>query len=295
MWFSTETARYASTALFAFVLSAAPGFALAEGERTAAVAAHARHLPFEGAANFRDLGGYTAAEGKRVRWGRLYRSDALDSLTPADMKRLAGLKVAKITDFRSPGEIAKRPDRLTAQLEARRVPVPLDDPLPNAADAEFLQALELTNEEEKLARIDRLVATHYYPRIARDGQAAYSRWLHSLLDAPNDSAHVFHCTGGADRTGIAAALLLSVLGVTKDQILGDYLLSNNYVFSARGRALFESKGVTAMPAAYRLHARYLEAAFTVMESEYGSIDNYLREGLGIDDEVKRRLRARYLE
>lgn len=297
-----------------FVLMAGLGTALAadpisnEGKAEptqAVVAGRVRHLPFEGTANFRDLGGYTAAGGRRVRLGLLYRSDALDSLTAADMKLLARLNISKITDFRSRGEIAKRPDRLPAELEARRVHVPLDDPLPrdrsrgateiDAANAEFMNALELTDEAAKLAIIDRLLVEHYYPRFARDSRTAYRGWLHGLLDAPDHTAQVFHCTGGADRTGFAAALLLLALGVPKEQILEDYLLTNRYLFSPHGLALLKSKGVTAMPPGYRLQARYLEASFKAMESDYGSIDSYLRQGLGIDDAVKRKLRDRYLE
>lgn len=300
--------------LSAFILGAASGTALAgdpiskEGKAEPArpvAALQVRQLPFAGTANFRDLGGYTAAAGKRVRWGLLYRSDALDGLTAADMTLLARLNIAKITDFRSDAEIAKWPDRLPAELEARRVHVPLRDPLPRAesrgameidiADAAFVKALELTDEEAKLATIDRLLVEHYYPNFARNSRAAYGRWLHGLLDAPNDSAHVFHCTGGADRTGFAAALVLLALGVSREQILDDYLLTNGYLFSPHGLALLKNKGVPAMPPGYRLQRRYLEASFKAMEDDYGSVDNYLRQGLGVDDAVRRKLRDRYLE
>jgi protein tyrosine/serine phosphatase len=276
------------------------------GELTQAVtASQARHLTFEGTANFRDLGGHTAAGGKRVRWGVLYRSDALDSLTAADMKLLAQLNIARITDFRSRSEVAKRPDRLPTELDVRYVHVPLEDPLGSAgarraqeiatANAELRKAFELTNDEAKIATIDRLLVDHYYPRFVRDSRAGYRRWVHDLLDVPTDSAHLFHCTGGADRTGFAAAILLLALGVPKEQVLEDYLLTNKYFFSPEGLALFQAKGLPAMPAGYRLQARYLEASFKAMEEDYGSIDGYLRQGLGIDDEMKRELRARYLE
>jgi protein tyrosine/serine phosphatase len=201
---------------------------------------------------------------------------------------LGRLNVTKITDLRSHNETAARPDRLPAELLARRVHVPLDDVLArdrsqkaneaDAAGAAFMKALESPDEKMKLASIDGLLVDYYYPRFARDGRAGYSRWLHGLLDGPADSAQIVHCTGGADRTGFAAALLLLILGVPKQQILEDFLLTNEFLFSPEGRALFKAKGITEMPPGYRLQARYLEASFKAMEEDYGTIDNYLRQG-----------------
>jgi protein-tyrosine phosphatase len=164
----------------------------------------------------------------------------------------------------------------------------------DAASAAFMKALELKDEEAQRAAIDPLIAGHYYPRFARDAGPVYSRWLHGLLEGPGDSAQIFHCTGGADRTGFAAAVLLLTLGVPKEQILEDYLLTNEFLLSPQGRALFEAKGV-ALPPGLRLRAGYLEASFKAMEDDYGTIDNYLRQGLGIDEAMRRQLRARYLE
>jgi glycerophosphoryl diester phosphodiesterase/protein tyrosine/serine phosphatase len=271
----------------------------------AATADHVRRLPLEGATNFRDLGGYAAADGKRVRWGLLYRSDALDTLTAADMDLVSGLNVTRVTDFRSPGEVARRPDRLPAQLAARQVHLPIDDTPARAdpetakksaeASAAFRAAMTSPIDAARLQVIDRLIVDYYYPRLPRHGRTAYREWLHGLLDGPKNSAQIFHCTGGADRTGFAAAILLLTLGVPRETVIDDYLMTNDFYFSAEAGDFRKQKKLNQMPPDFRLHARYLEAAFRSIETDYGSIENYIRYGLEIDDVTRHRLRERYLE
>lgn len=271
-----------------------------------AVAAEpARRLPLEGAVNFRDLGGYATADGRRVRWGVLYRSDALDTLTPADWALLDPSRISRITDFRAAAEAAKRPDRLPEALRERYVNLPLDDtPARNnpeiakqaeAAAAEFMGALKSTDDSKRVETINRLIVDYYYPQLPRKGALVYRQWMQGLLDDAQGASQIFHCTGGADRTGFAAAMLLLTLGVPKEAVISDYLLTNDFFLSTAAADFTKQKGLPQMPATYRLQADFLEAAFRAAEADYGSIDNYIRIGLGIDDETRARLKARYLE
>lgn len=244
-----------------------------------------RHVPLEGTANFRDLGGYVTADGKHVRQGMLYRSDALDSLTPNDWQKLERLNIARITDFRSTKEVRRRPDHLSAALERRRVHVPL----------EYVpRQQEPTAGTSTLADIDRAL-TEFYPRFARESRAEYGAWLKSLLDGSPAAPHVFHCTGGADRTGFGAAVLLMALGVSREQVLEDYLLTNRFLYSPRGHALLGKRVAGSLPDGVQVQPSYLDAAFDAITADYGSFDAYLRDGLGIDDGMRRRLRQKYLE
>jgi protein-tyrosine phosphatase len=247
---------------------------------------HVRHPPIEGAPNFRDLGGYRTSDGRTVKWGMLYRSDALSNLTERDLQYLAHLKIGEIVDFRSQAEILQVPDKLPRTAAIRQINLPIASNHSTWAEA--------ADENARLRAIDHYLLTDMYPGFVRNFTPAYRTWMHGLLDTPG-SAQVFHCMGGADRTGFAAAVFLLTLGVPKDLVMKDYLMSNQLLFSAAGRVYLDSRMEVKLPVGMQLHPQYLRAAFAEMEREYGSIDGYLREGLGIDDDFRQKLRDRYLE
>jgi protein-tyrosine phosphatase len=118
--------------------------------------------------------------------------------------------------------------------------------------------------------------------------------MRSLIESTPEP-QVFHCTGGADRTGFAAAILLRILGIPESTVSRDYLLTNQYLFSPSGRALLDRRTPFKLPAGLRMHARYLEAAFREIDKEYGTFDVYVRDGLGIDQSAVAELRSRYLQ
>lgn len=262
---------------------------------------HVRHPPIAGAPNFRDLGGYRAVDGRTVRWGVLYRSDALSDLTDHDRRYLLRLNIGRVVDFREPDEIARDPDRLPPVLANRSTNLPVGESVgdhttvdPSLSQQGTASAFNDLSNEDKLRSIDKALTTEMYPDFVRHATPAYRAWLHGLLDTPG-AAQVFHCTGGADRTGFAAAVLLLVLGVPKDTVVKDYLLTNRYLFIPKGRAILDKRMDIKLPATMQLHPKYLQAAFDQMTRDYGSVDNYLRQGLGVDDIFRESLRMRYLE
>jgi protein-tyrosine phosphatase len=255
---------------------------------------HQRHVPLEGAANFRDLGGYRTADGRSVKWGLLYRSDALNALTDNDLRYVVALNIRRVVDFRTLSEASSHPDRLPEGLLHESVPVPLQVPTPDLTHVGDQGALDQMAERAWLTAIDHVLATQAYPSFVRDSTSSYRLWIQGLLSA-SPGAQIFHCTGGADRTGFASAILLLALGVPKDIVIRDYLLTNRYLFSARGRAFLDKRTPVKLPTGLRMHARYLDAALAEIEKEYGSFDGYLRDGLGLDSAGHERLRAKYLE
>jgi protein-tyrosine phosphatase len=138
-------------------------------------------------------------------------------------------------------------------------------------------------------------------KFVREFTPVFRDWLHGLVDTA-DGSQIFHCTAGKDRTGLAAALFLLSLGVPEDQVMTDYLASNVYLADKNEKSLWkmrifslgraDTEGVKPM---MEVRRGYLQAAFDTMRTDYGSIDNYLREGLGVDDAFREQLRARYLE
>jgi protein-tyrosine phosphatase len=254
-----------------------------------------RLLPLEGAHNFRDLGGYETSDGRRVRWGVLYRSDDLGDLTPQDRAALAALPLRRVYDFRSQDELAADPDRLPADPAPETVHIPVAD------------------EHLDPARIERMIRTRSlagvdFAAILEEGNRAFAA-RHTLefasflqlVSEAKAQPSVFHCTAGKDRTGFAAALVLLALGVPRETVMSDYLLTNLYTASSIERTLmwiraylFFRTPADAIRPLLAVRRDYLEAAFDEIESRYGSFDAYLRDGLGVTDEELAKLRAALL-
>jgi protein-tyrosine phosphatase len=235
-----------------------------------------RVLPLEGAVNFRDLGGYDTTDGRRVAWGRVYRSDELYRLTDADRVMIRELGVKLIVDLRSDSEVADRPDRAPEGVAYRRMPVYGRNPI-GALRILFVRH-----------RLDPAFKRLYRDTIIDEGAPVFGDVLRLVAD-PTNLPLVWHCTSGKDRTGIAAALLLHICGVPRDTIIVDYTLTNLYAdkFLAVLREAFSAirtpPGVKIEQLYPFLSARpeLIEHAFAHIESTYGSVDDYLRGPVGL--------------
>lgn len=264
-------------------------------ELSVAERADFRHLPIEGAPNFRDLGGYRTGDGHRVKWGLLYRTDALSELTDNDQRYLERLDIQRIVDFRVPDEAAQAPDRLPQSLAPRYMPMPVMFNGQNYNN--FVK--QLMNGDTKDLHLDKLLVDANR-LFVEQGTPLFRDWLHGLMQT--GGAQVFHCTAGKDRTGFAAAIFLLSLGVPEQTVMQDYLASNQYLREKNERSIWKMRIFSLFRAdtdgvqqLMGVDPAYLQSAFDAMKKNYGSIDNYLREGLGVDDEFRTRLRARYLE
>ncbi len=239
-----------------------------------------RRIPFEGAVNFRDLGGYAAGADRRTRWGRVYRADNLAGLTDADLARLESLGLRALIDFRLPMEREASPDRLPPgssirMMEAGFIP---------AGTLEMLAQVKAgTIRSPELER--RVIAQ--YRLFCVDHTPEYRQTFAVALD-PGSYPLLLHCTSGKDRTGFAAALLLLALGVARETVIEDYNLTNLYrrpVPHLFGPETPEEV-VTILLAA---QPKYLEAALDEIDRVYGSFDAYLTRELGVAEFDRRRL------
>jgi protein-tyrosine phosphatase len=233
------------------------------------------------ARNFRDLGGHPAADGRRVRHGRVFRCGALAELDAGDAGRLQALGLRCVIDFRSNEERAREPALWPAAPETRRIE--WDYELDRAAYSGLLR--EATPDE-----LDELMRG-FYRRMPSEFAHCYRELFAALLDAHVPLA--FHCAAGKDRTGIAAALFLSALGVPRDRVYDEYLLSNAQLMHARLRPPGMPHSVFNLVA--RVDRSWLEAAFDAIEAEAGSIDGFLEQRIGVDTRAIERLRTLYLE
>lgn len=241
-----------------------------------------RTLPLSGTTNFRDLGGYAGRDGRALRWGRIFRSDHLGALGPQDVRRLEAMGLRRVVDFRGQGER----DAHTCALPSAQVhSVPIEP-----AVVQDMEALLSSGVLPGAAEVEELMRKTYRDFVS-ESSGQFALFFERLLE--EDSPLVFHCTAGKDRTGLAAALLLTALGVSWPQVMQDYLLSH-------GRYRPAPDAVHRLPrpaleAMWGVQAGYLEAALDVIEARHGGLRHYLRDALRLGPEAIEHLQARYLE
>lgn len=253
-----------------------------------------RVIPLEKVHNLRELGGLPTADGRRVAPGRLFRSGSLHEMTGSDRAALEARGVSVVIDLRSAFEQARQSYDWPA---GRRVAAPLaDDGTVAAIFARFgTGGLSEADVEDWW----NLTGVFDIPVAHRDSVGVI---FGTLLDAGPAEGVLFHCTGGKDRTGVAAALVLESLGVTREAILADFLLTN---LGARARAaefiewMKRATGRALTPeAAYWLagvKGEWLEEFFRRVADRFGSVARYLREELGVGPADVAALRAGYLQ
>jgi protein-tyrosine phosphatase len=241
-----------------------------------------RVVPLEGASNFRDLGGYAGQHGRRLRWGRLYRSAHLGSLTASDQQRVAHLGITRVLDFRGVAERAATPNRLPGAAEHS---LAIEPTVVQRMDALVAAGRTLTGPVVSELMRD------LYRGLVNQQAARFAELFEHLLAA--DAPLVFHCTAGKDRTGVAAALVLLALGVPRDVVRGDYLLTNELY--KHPPLPHSDTPPDALAVLWQVQDGFLDAALQVIDSEHGGVDDYLTQRLGLGPAALEALAARYLE
>lgn len=247
-----------------------------------------RQLILQGAVNVRDLGGYVTKDGHHIKWNKLYRGADISKLTDADLDRFSKKKINYVVDLRGDNEAKVAPDRLNKNADYLRCPAGCNE--------------SLTGWMKKLMNLqtggDTLMIAYY--TNTEFLAARYKPFFEKLIALPTDEALLFHCTAGKDRTGIGAALLLHLLGVPAETIMSDYLASNIY------RASDNEKMVQQM--VQQMHVKeqvardislvkkeYLNATLAMLVKQYGSINNFLKSAIGLDDGKISMLKSKFLE
>jgi protein-tyrosine phosphatase len=255
-----------------------------------------RLVPLEGTLNFRDLGGYVALDGRTVKWGLVFRSDALHELTDNDRARLREMGLRVVYDLRRAVEREKQPTALSVEHGHRLVHLAVDEDPDAAANQPEIIDLILSGE---LPEADDSYMADLYAQILLNGAQVFGRLLTHLTEDDGLPA-LFHCAAGKDRTGLAAALLLSVLGVDDEAILEDYELTNIYRSNRRIEVLrptLEAAGVDVEKVRPFLSARrpVMEATLRHLHTDHGGVESYLLGPAGMSTGTLSRLRDLLLE
>ncbi|MFC6322558.1 tyrosine-protein phosphatase [Companilactobacillus baiquanensis] len=257
-----------------------------------------RILDLEAGINFRELGGYETAAGKKVKYHKIIRSAGLDKLTDNDLNFLSNYGLKTDVDFRSQTEIDKSPDRIPTGTKYVSLPVFRED-LTEASQIEDSVIPEIdfdpTNGYEHMLDV--------YKEIVTEDQSkkAYRNFFDELLGNSNDSdVLLFHCSAGKDRTGMGAVFFLYTLGVPLPTIKQDYLLTNqaNKGYVANILKQVEKRDaslVESIRALMTVSENYLAVAESVIKETSGSLNNYIRNELHVSENQVSDLQKIYLQ
>jgi protein-tyrosine phosphatase len=250
-----------------------------------------RKLPLEGPRNFRDLGGYPTQDGRRVRWGQIFRADSLADLSDADIAYLERLGLARVIDLRGELEALERPNRLAGRAGFDYVRLPIGEG--DLSPAEWARKFEAG----ELGEIDASWLVRGYRRTLDERAARVGAVLRAL--AATKTPAVFHCTAGKDRTGVVSALLLLLLGVPREVVIGDYSLTALYTGNRIPAAdqWFAERGIDPERAAHVLSSRReaMEETLAHLDSSHGGEERFLRVEAGVSEAEIRALREWLVE
>jgi len=251
-----------------------------------------RRVQLEGSVNFRDLGGYQALDGRRIKWGRLFRSDNLGRLTDRDVFLLQKMEIRQVCDFRTPAEINKLPDRFPKGAHDKSLQLPIRHGESDPAN---------TFDRIKNGDIDWMTEEFMINGYIKNIENFAPLWatFFKILAEPSNRPLVFHCTGGKDRAGVAAALILLALDVPEETVTRDHGLSNLYIAAVLERIYDQIRTMGVDPdeisAYFTAPQNAIAAVLKHLGKAYGSAANYLITKAGVDEKILIRLKDDLLE
>ncbi|MDP9962271.1 tyrosine-protein phosphatase [Chryseobacterium lathyri] len=246
-----------------------------------------RIVKMEGAYNFRDTGGYKTEDGKEVVLGKVYRSDAINKLSEKDLITFKNKKIKKVVDFRGTEEAKKAMDRLPENTSYLLCPAGSE----NLPDAQNM--VKLLKEKNFLLG---MYGTEGLPYFGE----RYRPLFVQLLTLKPDEALLYHCTGGRDRTGMASALFLKILGVSQATIESDFVASNFYLAKNptmqqmySGLSKMAGLSESEVKAEMELRPELIRTFFAAITKKYGSIENFFQVEMGIGPNEVAILKQKY--
>ena len=240
-----------------------------------------RHIPLKGASNFRDLGGYVGHDGRPVQWRKIFRSDHLAALDSLDLQQLHALGIARTFDFRG---VQESQAQSYAWPGIQRHSLSIEPTVVQRLQAQHLSGKPLSAADA----LDAMQTT--YRDFVKSDSHRFAELFEHLLAKPEPL--LFHCTAGKDRTGLAAALILSALGVSEKDIWQDYLLTNQlYKRNSTGATTLSPD---VLKIVWEVQESFLKASLDVIQRDHGGMHNYLSQQLQLSAAALQKLRDTYL-
>ena len=249
--------------------------------------------------NFRDVGGYRTQNGLVVKRGLLYRSGSLAEASDNDLAKLSSLGIRTVCDLRTHQERRKNPDRIPGNSNVKSVHIPIKAAMHNESGAIPQLFALLFGEARRLDYAQ--VAKQVYREYATGFRPEFSEIIKLAAEGSNLPI-LIHCTAGKDRTGLACGLIQLMLGVPLELVIHDYLLTNGRLHGFKDAMLSRLRILSIFGISrekflplFEARSEYLEAAFDQIRHEYGTVKNYVRDGLGFSDKDRLGLKDLLLE
>ena len=259
-----------------------------------------RLVQFDQLHNTRDLGGMVATDGRRIIQGMLYRSGHLNRLSVSDTDKLARIAPV-IVDFRTDAERREQPDQKISGTESIHIPI-VDDltagiSREQGALMEMFRKFILKPKEAKQYMCDM-----YRAFVSDDVVRKYAGFTDLLLGL-QDRAVLWHCTAGKDRAGIASVIVEEILGISRNEIISDYLKTNEYLEQDTGMltalvkkqcGIDDPKADESLRYLFGTEKEYIETYYQAIDEKYGSMNAFIRDGLCITTEGLKQMKEKYL-
>lgn len=249
-----------------------------------------RRIPLENQPNLRDIGGFETKDGRRVKWGKIYRSGKLSDLEKSDRALLTNLGIKTVCDFRSDVEQEKHPNNLPSGIRYLRYPI-------GEKDGKSFQKLR---KDILKKRLKGKAAEETFVKLMEAFADSVSHDFQPVLDlllADGNEPLIYHCSGGKDRTGFMSIILLAAMDVDIKTIRKDYLMSNYYRQKANQKKIRQARliGLDQETLEYLFIVRdsYFNSVMNTIKDRYGDMDNYLAVKFGLTREVRDQLKEKY--
>lgn len=258
-----------------------------------------RHIEVSHSVNIRDLGGYPTLDGRMTKWHKLIRAGDLSELSEDDQQTLLDYGITVDVDLRSKAESKEFPDRIPDGMKFVALPLFDNDETESRTTNQRLQKAYSKDLHSGYLRM-----LYAYRRLVvnEQPQRAYQQFFSCLINSGVNETILYHCSAGKDRTGMLTVLLLSALGVSPEIIRTDYLLTNkfsvpriNHRIELAKKAHMNRSFIASLKDLSSVSIDYLDQAMAIINYEFGGIQAYLRDVVGLSDIDCERLRKIYLE
>ncbi len=252
--------------------------------------------------NTRDLGGTVTVDGKKIKEKKLIRSGELFKATKSDLDILLNdYNLRTVVDFRTETERDQKPDPVLDNVENIFDPILKEKTL--GITRERSRKIDMPKNFKGIKTKPMEFMSNLYEGIVLDehSQKGYAKFFDVLLKQ-KDGSVLWHCAAGKDRVGVATALLLTVLRVDRETIIKDFLITDEYykmtnfwLYLLLDLFVWDKNVANHLKYLLSVKPEYLESAFSAIERNYGSVENYLTKALNFDEEKQETLRRKYLE